>query len=350
MKKFVVLAVSLLGLCFSSLSQAEVEYTSVAQIQANADDYADYQAQGEYLFQKGDMYFAVQVIARGNGQFDLVGYPGGFPGDGWIAKKVKVFYSGKRSGNTVEMPCTGFQILAVGNATLPVPETKVGSKAVLNISEKKIDFVDPQGGVRTAFKVERANSALGTPAPEGATVLYDGKTINLEPGYKLNEEAGTVWAEFNTQNFQADKPYHLHVEFMLSYKPEARGQARSNSGVYVAQAYEVQVLDSFGLVGLNNECGGIYQAAAPAVNACRAPLTWQAYDIDFVPAKYADGKKTENAKISVKQNGVQLYNNLEIKSNTPGCKGEPKQGEARGIYCQGHGNHVQYRNIWVEYK
>ena len=349
MKRFVFVFAAIIAVCFASVSTAQ-EYTSEAQIQQNADAWADYQAQGEYLFQKGDMRFAVQVIAKGNGQFDLVGYPGGFPGEGWIAKKVKVFYSGKRTGDTVDMPCTGFQILAQSDAVIPLPEGKVGSKAVLSIKDKKIDFVAPDGGTRTAYKVERSNPAVGAKAPQGATVVFDGKTINIQDGYKLNEEAGTVWADFTSQPFEADKAYHLHVEFLLSYMPNSRGQGRSNSGVYIAQAYECQVLDSFGLVGLNNECGGIYQAAAPACNACRAPLTWQAYDIDFTPAKWDGDKKTENARVTIKQNGITLYDDLELKSNTPGCKGEPKLGEGRGVYLQGHGNHVQYRNIWVEYK
>ena len=102
------------------------EYTSLKQIEEqSAEDWIDYQAQGEYLYQKGDMRFAVQVIALGKGKFDFVGYPGGFPGEGWIAKRVKVFYSGAREGKVVTAPCTSFQILAQGDAILPLPETPV---------------------------------------------------------------------------------------------------------------------------------------------------------------------------------------------------------------------------------
>lgn len=349
MKRF-CFAIAFAAAMFAFAAVNAQEYTSLKQIEEqSAEDWIDYQAQGEYLYQKGDMRFAVQVIALGKGKFDFVGYPGGFPGEGWIAKRVKVFYSGAREGKVVTAPCTSFQILAQGDAILPLPEKNVGSKAILDVEKKTIDFVAPDGGIRTAYKVERPNPALGAKAPEGATVLFDGKTVNLKEGYKLNEEDGTVWAEFFTNTFEPDTPYHLHIEFLTTFRPNDRGQGRSNSGVYIAEAYECQVLDSFGLKGLNNECGGIYQAAAPAFNACRPPLTWQAYDIYFTPAKWADGKKVENARVTIKQNGQEIYKDLELKSNTPGCKGEPQQGEARGVYCQGHGNHVQYRNIWVEY-
>ncbi len=65
--------------------------------------------------------------------------------------------------------------------------------------------------------------------------------------------------------------FEMHLEFMLSFMPNARGQARSNSGCYMQGRYEVQMLDSFGLSGEYNECGGIYETRKPNVNMCFPP-------------------------------------------------------------------------------
>ena len=137
-----------------------------------------------------------------------------------------------------------------------------------------------------------------------------------------------------------------HIEFLLPFKPLGRGQDRGNSGVYLQDRYELQVLDSFGLKGENNECGGIYSQTAPSVNMCFPPLTWQTYDIDFTSAKYDEtGKKTKNAVVTIKHNGVAIHENLELHGPTPGGKKEDPSGGP--LQLQGHGNPVFYRNIWV---
>ena len=108
----------------------------------------------------------------------------------------------------------------------------------------------------------------------------------------------------------------------------------------------MQVLDSFGLKGENNECGGIYSQIAPAINMCFPPLTWQTYDIDFIAAKFdATGQKTKNALATIKHNGVTIHDRAELKGPTPGGKKEDLSGGP--LQLQGHGNPVFYRNIWV---
>ena len=153
------------------------------------------------------------------------------------------------------------------------------------------------------------------------------------------------WLTHECSSKQAFGDHKLHLEFCPPFKPLARGQARGNSGVYVQSRYEVQVLDSFGLEGENNECGGIYSIAKPIVNMCYPPLTWQTYDIEFTAAHYENDKKVKNARITVIHNGVKVLDDVELPKATPGRIDE---GPAPApLFLQGHGNPVVFRNIWV---
>lgn len=140
----------------------------------------------------------------------------------------------------------------------------------------------------------------------------------------------------------------LHLEFMLSFMPNARGQGRSNSGCYLQGRYEVQMLDSFGLTGENNECGGIYTISKPKVNMCFPPLSWQTYDIDYHAAKFdSAGKKTADAWTTVKHNGVVIHDQVKLTHSTTASP--LKEGPDAGpLYLQDHGNPVRYRNIWFK--
>jgi hypothetical protein len=142
--------------------------------------------------------------------------------------------------------------------------------------------------------------------------------------------------------------FQLHVEFKVPYMPNARGQGRGNSGVFLQGRYEIQVLDSFGKEEPGRgDCGAVYNKAAPLLNACKRPLQWQTYDITFRAPRFdPEGKKTENARVSVFQNGVCIQNNQEIDGPTWGNTfGDLK--DPGPIVLQDHGNAVQYRNIWV---
>jgi hypothetical protein len=174
-------------------------------------------------------------------------------------------------------------------------------------------------------------------------VLFDGSTAENFAGGRIVQKKLLLADCMSKQKF-ADHSGHL--EFRTPFKPKARGQKRGNSGMYVQARYEVQVLDSFGLEGLDNECGGIYKLSRPAVNMCFPPLTWQTYDWDFTAARYDDtGKKTKNARLTLRHNGVTIIDDLELPRGTPGKLAEGP--EPQGLYLQGHGNPVVYRNIWI---
>jgi hypothetical protein len=123
------------------------------------------------------------------------------------------------------------------------------------------------------------------------------------------------------------KDFKLHLEYREPFMPHARGQQRGNSGVYLQNRYEIQVLDSFGLGPSRWDCAAFYELAGPTINMCFPPLSWQTYDIEFKAARYgADGKKTANAVVTVHHNGVRIHDNVKgptlraplKESDTPG--------------------------------
>jgi len=284
----------------------------------------DFAVQGEYAGTDVESHkWGVQVIALGDGKFDVVGYPGGLPGDGW--KRGDATKTGKAetaSDGTVNAKGEDW------TATI-----KDGTMTVMH-EDKKVAEIK---------KTQRKSPTLGAKPPEGAKVLFDGTTADHFKNGKLVE--GNLLGATNCESTAKFGNHSFHIEFRTPFMPGARSQQRGNSGVYLQSRYELQVLDSFGLDGKNNECGGIYTVAVPNVNMCFPPLSWQTYDIDFTAAKFENGKKVENARATIKHNGVVIHENLDLQNGTPG---RAKEGpEALGLFLQDHGNPVAFRNIWV---
>lgn len=207
------------------------------------------------------------------------------------------------------------------------------------------------------LKPEDGQDQKSVPAPKGAVVLFDGKSLDnwthkdgKKPAHWKLVDGGAMQVPggggiITKQKF--DGKFLLHVEFRVPYMPKASGQGRGNSGVYVQGRYEVQVLDSYGLKSKDNDCGGIYSVAAPLVNACKAPTVWQSYDIEFTSPVCENGKKVKPARITVHHNGVVIHKDREIPKDvtTAGIASDPCTPGP--VYLQDHGNPVQYRNIWL---
>ncbi len=320
----VVLGTLVLGLTGGAIFAADKPGSDTFTDAAKAGP--DFAVQGEYQgeIKEGEAKkVGAQVIALGDHKFEMVLYLGGLPGDGWKASDKKTRISGETKDGE-----TAF--------------TKDGKTAKLK--DGALTLYDSGGtAVGTLKKVERKSSTLGAKPPEGATVLFDGKSADKFKGGKVVMENLLAVGCESVEKFG---DHTLHLEFRAPFMPKARDQGRGNSGVYPQGRYEIQVLDSFGLEGENNECGGIYSIAKPAVNMCYPPLAWQTYDIEFTAAKYDDaGKKTKNARATVKHNGVVIHDDLELTKGTPGKDAEgPGPG---ALYLQDHGNPVHFRNIWV---
>lgn len=287
----------------------------------------DYVIQGEYLgtFDIGDgsdTQFGLQCIALGDGKYRGIAYFGGLPGAGWDG-------FGKLEAESETRDGVVHLIAGEGSASI-----KDGAVVIKTLDEQEMGRLE---------KTERKSETLGAEAPEGAIVLFDGSSTDAWEGGKKTDDGNLAGGAKSKQKF---KDFTLHLEFRTPFMPTASGQARGNSGVYLQDRYEVQILDSFGLEGLDDECGALYSQKAPSENLCYPPLAWQTYDIDFTAAKFDDaGNKTAPAKVTVKHNGVVIHDNHEIEGPTPGGKDE--SAEPGPIQLQYHGNPVAFRNIWI---
>ncbi len=210
-------------------------------------------------------------------------------------------------------------------------------------------------------KVTRLSPTLGAKPPAGATVLLGPDSKDLDawlsqrPG-KDGKRKPIRWKLLPGGVMQCVKggggvisekqfgDHKVHIEFRIPFEPTRRGQGRGNSGVYLQGRYEVQILDSYGLQGRSNECGGIYKVAAPRVNMCAPPLQWQSYDITFHAAK--TGANKTPPRMTVLHNGVLVHKDQELPGSTTAS---PTRGvgPVGGIYLQDHGHPMEFRNVWV---
>jgi hypothetical protein len=192
--------------------------------------------------------------------------------------------------------------------------------------------------------------------PSDAIVLFGGENLDAwEDGDQWEVADGVATAaKGSITTKQAFGDCQLHVEFATPEKVEGQGQGRGNSGIYLMDRYEVQVLDSNeNPTYFDGQCGSIYKQQPPMVNASRRPGQWQTYDILFTAPRFLDdGTLKSPGHVTVLHNGVVVHNHFELQGSTSYTE-PPKytrHADREPIRIQFHGNPVRFRNLWLREK
>ncbi|WP_372796220.1 DUF1080 domain-containing protein [Pontiella sp.] len=301
MKKCLIIPLLAALTASSPAAKDSPAYTSIEEATAA---HPNFPMAGEYLSLDGKN--AIQASMLSNGSFLVAQYRKGLPGDGWDQS-------------------------AIESSILPADDLK----ALLE------DF----------RKVERTSPTLGKPQPADALIRFPDDLSNVTAG--IMAAGGKTLKDLGS--------FHMHLEFKLPFKPGANpaSQHRGNSGVYIFNNYEIQILDSFALDYEHPEnnalhpesenkqwCGAFYKTKLPDLNMSYPPLRWQTYDIDFTAPVFDGEAKVKNARVTVRHNGVLIHNDVELTAGTG--SGAKKPQLAKGpVFFQNHANPVVFRNVWA---
>ncbi|MBT3374218.1 MAG: DUF1080 domain-containing protein [Lentisphaerae bacterium] len=267
-----------------------------------------------------------------------------------IGSSIRTWQNGVSAADlTDDMTPTGFIALQV-HAT--------GSTTPLDVSWRGLRILDlgsRAGTTRDALG--KPADTMGAPPPPGSLVLVGAKDDLSQWTGGGKTDAACPWrcsegvleiipGKGSIVTRRSFRDFRMHVEFRVNSR-EKHSQNNGNSGVYIQRRYELQILNSHGQPLGNRECGALYKTKAPAVNACRKAPEWQTYDIVFRSPRWdKDGKKVENARITVAQNGALIHDNVDIPNKTgAGRQESPEDGP---ILLQDHGNPVHFRNTWIK--
>ena len=198
-------------------------------------------------------------------------------------------------------------------------------------------------------------------APSDAIVLFDGVDLASEwtngeggqPGWMVEDGCVTVKKGTGTiKTKRVFNDFQLHIEWRSPSEVVGTSQGRGNSGVFLQERYEVQVLDNYeNRTYRNGQAGSIYKQHPPLVNACKKPGEWQTYDIIYTAPRFNDdGTFFTPPAVTVLHNGVLVQNNSKMRGPTEYI-GIPeytvKKHGPGSIVLQDHGNPVSFRNIWI---
>ena len=208
--------------------------------------------------------------------------------------------------------------------------------------------------------VVRAGPVAAVPAPSDAIVLFDGTSLaqwrSQEPGksvgWKIVDGAmEVVPGSGGIETARGFGSVQLHVEWRAPTPAKGEGQERGNSGVFLMQRYEVQVLDSYeNRTYPDGQAAAIYGQYPPLVNATRPPGKWQSYDIIFHAPRFdATGRTTSPARMTVLHNGVLVQDNVTLVGPTAHQRRPPYEAhpDKLPLGLQDHGVRVRFRNIWL---
>jgi hypothetical protein len=275
---------------------------------------------------QGEQKIEARVVALGQEKFKvLIRWP---QADGKVAK---VELAGKIDGENVKFEGAGW----AGTYAAEVIKGTCGQ------------------GTFEIKRVVRQSPTLGAKPAAGAIVLLDGKSFDEVSKQPLKDGSEQAWKQSEGGAIEVPKgglsskrpqagSFKLHVEFKCPLMPAGEGQGRGNSGLYLPNGEEIQVLDSFGMTTYTGGgCGGFYRYKDPDAFdefslASLPPLQWQTYDVEY-RVQVKEGKPSGKPKVTVYHNGIKVHDNFELQ----------KDAKVGGFHFQDHGNTVQYRNIWV---
>ena len=275
----------------------------------------DFTYQGEYAAPGA----GAQVVALGDGRFELALYRGGLPGAGWDGSaRVRIPGEHRAGGAAFE------------------------AEGAFALRDGVLRGTDPPGRELQLARLERRSPTEGRAPPAGAVVLFGEGALDAVDG-KHTREGDLAAGATSLESYDS---FELHLEFRVPFMPDYRGQRRGNSGVYLQGRYEIQVLDSFGLDEAVDECGALYGQAAPRENMSFPPLSWQTYDVVFRAARFdADGERIRPARVSLRHNGVIVHDEVALTGSMDG--GDPEGPGPGPLHLQDLWIPVHYRNIWV---
>jgi hypothetical protein len=245
---------------------------------------------------------------------------------------------------------TGFFSFSQCNAQNTQGTTPTPPKMVPEMTE----FWEPE------VKVVTPGTGAGMTAPSDAIILFDGKNLaewrGKDGDAKWQVSNGVMTVAKGTGDIKTKREFgdfQLHIEWMIPADITGKSQARGNSGVFLQDRYELQVLDSYNnRTYANGQAGSIYKQTPPLVNAMRKPGEWNIYDVVYTAPRFKEnGTLFSPARVTVLHNGVVIQNDFEIKGATEyiGLPSYKAHGKAP-IHLQDHGDPskaISYRNIWI---